>query len=61
MILTLLWKWLSGLWRDAHPPPALEASKPTLGADLNFVNRSSDAGNSKVVIFEGEEADRPAT
>lgn len=24
MILTLLWKWLRGLWRDAHPAPALD-------------------------------------
>ncbi|TCS16050.1 hypothetical protein EV278_104224 [Caulobacter sp. BK020] len=24
MILTLLWKWLRGLWRDAHPAAALD-------------------------------------
>jgi len=24
MILTLLWKWLRDLWRDAHPAPALD-------------------------------------
>ncbi len=33
MILTLLWKWLRDLWRDAHPAPALEAPKPTLEGD----------------------------
>lgn len=57
MILTLLWKWLRGLWRDAHPAPALEAPKPGLQGDvkLDFRNHSSDANNAGVVIFEGDE------
>jgi hypothetical protein len=25
MILTLLWRWLRDLWRDAHPAPDLDS------------------------------------
>jgi hypothetical protein len=61
MILTLLWKWLRGLWRDAHAAPALEAPKPTLEGEavLDFRNQSNDTNNAGVVIFEGD-GSRPA-
>jgi len=54
MILTLIWKWLRGLWRDAHAAPALEAPKPALEGEaaLDFRNQSNDTNNSGVVIFE---------
>jgi hypothetical protein len=52
MLLTLLWKWLRGLSR----PDRETTGAPGLDeADLNVINRSSDANNSSVVIFEGEE------
>lgn len=56
MILTLLWKWLRDLWREAHPTPALEAPKPTLEGEaaLDFRNQSNDADQAGVVIFEGD-------
>jgi len=61
MILTLLWKWLRDLWKDAHPTPALEAPKPLREGEaaLDFRNHSSDVNNSGVVIFEGD-GPRPA-
>jgi hypothetical protein len=37
MILTLLWKWLRDLWRDAHPIPA-----PDGEAALDVHSRSDD-------------------
>jgi hypothetical protein len=56
MILTLLWKWLRGLWREAHPTPAQEASRPNPEGEtaLDFRNQSGDADNAGVVIFEGD-------
>jgi hypothetical protein len=43
MILTLLWKWLRDLWRDAHPGPALEGDA-ALGA------RTADRTTSSAVF-----------
>ena len=40
MILTLLWKWLRDLWRDAHPAPALEGE-----AVLEARSRSDDTND----------------
>jgi len=59
MLLTLLWKWLRGLRRpDTY---AALAAPAVLGeTDLSFVNRSGDANNSGVVIFEGDEPPKPA-
>ncbi|EJL24985.1 hypothetical protein PMI01_04561 [Caulobacter sp. AP07] len=61
MILTLIWKWLRGLWRDAHPAPALETPKPVLESEaaLDFCNHSDDGNNAGVVIFQGD-GPRPA-
>jgi hypothetical protein len=48
MILTLLWKWLRDLWRDAHPGPALEGD-----AALGIGDRTAGQTRSSAV-FEGD-------
>lgn len=47
MILTLLWRWLRDLWRDAHPAPDQG------DAALGIGNRTDDRNTSNV-IFEGD-------
>ena len=49
MILTLLWKWLRDLWRDAHPAPVPESE-----AASDFRNRSDDQNKSSVGVFEDD-------
>jgi len=57
MILTLLWRWLRDLWRG---DPEAAAGEASLGnSDPNFINRSNDADNSGVVIFEGDGPQEP--
>jgi hypothetical protein len=59
MILTWLWK-LFLEFRRSREQPVLEAPKApaALGtsSDGNFINHSTDANNSGVVIFEGDGA-----
>jgi len=48
MILTLLWRWLRDLWRDAHPAPDRKGD-----AALGIGDRTGDQ-NTSSVIFEGD-------
>jgi hypothetical protein len=62
MILTWLWKMLQW-FRRSQATSLIEAPKGPgrPGEALDFVNASNDANASRVVIFEGDGPDDPAT